>query len=101
MPRDLPAFQDNPSGLDFVTMPDDGRLFSVLHTAVGSSSYKEGSTITARHLGPGAQIGRLVECGAIRELSAGETEGVTVVPIVTLDGKPPVDAPDETTKEAK
>lgn len=71
--HDLP-FRDNPHGEDFLTMPDDGRRYVVLHSGVGS--LKEGAVVSAAHFGPGAQIPRLLTMDppAIRQIADHETD---------------------------
>lgn len=61
---------DNPYGENFRTMKDDGRRFRVVHNAVGA--HTAGAVVSARELGPGAELPRLVKLGAIAELSASE-----------------------------
>lgn len=81
-----PDLRNNPYGDDFETMPDDGRKFVVLHTGVGS--YRQGDTVTARHLGPGAELPRLVTLGAIRELSPSEAKDAEVVSVIPPNSMP-------------
>jgi hypothetical protein len=64
--------KDNPYGTAFDELADDGRRFLVLTTGV--SHHKNGDTISAKDLGPGAQIPRLVGLGAIYELSPSDAE---------------------------
>ncbi len=62
MPQSIP---DNPTGDEFKKLKDDGTRYSVLHTVVGR--HPRGTTVSARDLGPGAQIQRLLDVGAIAE----------------------------------
>lgn len=63
---------DNPHGDDFRKMTDDGRRYKVNHTAVGM--HREAAVVSARDLGPGAELNRLIELGAISEMSPSEIQ---------------------------
>lgn len=73
--------QNNPIGDDFDTMPDDGRRYTISHT--GSGPYKQGDVITARHLGPAAEIPRLLALGAIGEIPPGAIDDSKLAPYAT------------------
>jgi hypothetical protein len=62
-----------PTGDAFDNLQDDGRRYRVLHHGVGS--LQRGSDLrTARDFGPGADIERLLNLGAIREVTAREMD---------------------------
>lgn len=63
---------DNPHGPAFDSLEDDGRRYLVVNTAVGV--HRQDAMVSARDLGPGAQIPRLLRLGAIRELSPAEID---------------------------
>lgn len=65
-----PALKDNPHGADFHALKDDGRRFRVMHKGVGS--HREEAVVSARDLGPGAELPRLISLGAIIEMSPSE-----------------------------
>jgi hypothetical protein len=48
-------------------MKDDKRRFYVKNTAVGN--YRQGALVGAKAFGPGAQMQRLLDLGAIEELT--------------------------------
>lgn len=73
--------QNNPIGEEFDTMPDDGRRYAIVHT--GSGPFKQDDVITARHLGPAAEIPRLLKLGAIRELPPGKIDDSKLAPYAT------------------
>jgi hypothetical protein len=69
-PRRPARLIDNPTGDAFNNLQDDGRRFEVLHTSVGT--VLAGSVVSAREFGPGATMQRLIDLGAIRELTPEE-----------------------------
>lgn len=92
---------ENPHGEDFRTLKDDGRRFRIVHSAVGA--HTAGTVVSARELGPGAELPRLVKLGAIAELSATELhdyeeaqtrpEGAAAVPAAAAEAPGPVVQP--------
>jgi hypothetical protein len=64
----MATVKDNPTGKDFDAMPDDGRRYMVIPEALGA--FRRGTAVSARDLGPGAQLSRLVDQGYLSPLSA-------------------------------
>jgi hypothetical protein len=66
----MATVKDNPTGKDFDAMPDDGKRYLVIPEALGG--FRRGTAVSARDLGPGAQLSRLVDQGYLSPLSAEE-----------------------------
>lgn len=77
-------------------MTGSGRRFRVLHSAVGSyrrraggtSINRRGSIVSVSDLGPGAQIDRLIELGAIAPISDGDSPEAPGCPSSAPAGSP-------------
>lgn len=95
---------NNPHGNEFTAMKDDGRRFRVMHTGVGN--FREKAIISAKDLGPGAQLDRLLDTihptgpalvelhpHELREHRKAVAEGKLVEPSsLTLTSQPALDA---------
>jgi hypothetical protein len=66
----MPAFQDNPIGDAFESMADDGKRFLCMTNV---NEFRVDSVVSRRDLGPGAEIQRLIDLGAIVVLIGGGT----------------------------
>lgn len=93
-----PELKDNPHGADFHALKDDGRRFRVMHKGVGS--HREEAVVSARDLGPGAELPRLIRLGAITEMSLSEIrdheqaqKAVAGAPVIAVVAQPPPGPP--------
>jgi hypothetical protein len=69
-----PRYRDVlPEGEAFKEHSDD-RKFQVLHTGVGA--HAQGGIVDAKDFGPGATIKRMLDLGAIRQLTSDEVEAL-------------------------
>ncbi len=69
-PQPIPDNVSDPK--EFVKMEDDGRRYRVMSDAVGA--HRGGTVVSARQLGPGAEIQRLIDAGALAPLSDEEAK---------------------------
>lgn len=74
MPAQPQPLADNPYGEAFVNLADDGRRFRILQDGVGQ--FTQGKVVSAKDLGPGATLQRMVDLGAIAELTASEVQAL-------------------------
>jgi hypothetical protein len=83
---------DNPSNPDdFATMPDDGRRYRIGAASVGT--HQQGDVVDAKAFGLGAQIGRLINLGAIGRVEDHADVAVAPGPLSAPLQPPPVVLP--------
>jgi hypothetical protein len=75
MPDKTPdLIPDNPIGADFAKLADDGKRY---RTTTNILAHRTGVVVSAKDLGPGAQVQRLIDDGAIVPVSDEEARAMT------------------------